>query len=59
MLRSGGRVAIYVTNRTTMERWPFAGPETHRVFDAVDLQATLEQAGFKAESVTVDHIELP
>jgi hypothetical protein len=33
VLRSGGRLVIYVTSRKTMEKWPFAGPGTHRTFD--------------------------
>jgi SAM-dependent methyltransferase len=26
VLRSGGRLVIYVTSRDTMQKWPFAGP---------------------------------
>ncbi len=48
VLRSGGRVVIYVTSRDTMQKWPFAGPDTHRTFDAHDLASLLENAGFRA-----------
>jgi SAM-dependent methyltransferase len=58
VLRSGGRLVIYVTSRETMEKWPFAGPETHRTFDAGDLARLLEDAGFRRSHITITHAEL-
>jgi ubiquinone/menaquinone biosynthesis C-methylase UbiE len=58
VLRSGGRLVIYVTSRETMEKWPFAGPETHRTFDAHDLAGLLEEAGFSRSHITITHAEL-
>jgi SAM-dependent methyltransferase len=58
VLRSGGRLVIYVTSRETMEKWPFAGPETHRTFDARDLARLLEDAGFRRSHITITHAEL-
>jgi SAM-dependent methyltransferase len=58
VLRSGGRLVIYVTSRETMEKWPFAGPETHRTFDAHDLARLLEDAGFSRSHITIMHAEL-
>jgi SAM-dependent methyltransferase len=58
VLRSGGRLVIYVTSRKTMEKWPFAGPNTHRTFDAHDLANLLEDAGFRRSDITITHIEL-
>jgi SAM-dependent methyltransferase len=58
VLRSGGRLVIYVTSRETMEKWPFAGPETHRTFDACDLARVLEDAGFRRSQITITHAEL-
>lgn len=46
VLRPGGRVVIYSTDASAMRRWKFAGPETHRLFDATDLAAALQQGGF-------------
>ena len=46
VLRPGGRLVIYVTDETTMRRWPFAGPDTHRHFDPVQLAAMLAAGGF-------------
>jgi SAM-dependent methyltransferase len=58
VLRSGGRLVIYVTSRDTMQKWPFAGPDTHRTFDAHDLAGLLEDAGFRRSHITIKHVEL-
>jgi SAM-dependent methyltransferase len=58
VLRSGGRLVIYVTSRETMEKWPFAGPETHRTFEARDLVRLLEDAGFRRSHIIITHAEL-
>ena len=58
VLRSGGRLVIYVTSRETMEKWPFAGPDTHRTFDARDLGELLENAGFRRSHITITPVEL-
>jgi hypothetical protein len=41
-----------------MEKWPFAGPDTHRTFDARDLANLLENAGFRRSHITITHPEL-
>ncbi len=38
VLRSGGRLAVYATDRSTMRSWPFAQPDTHCAVDADDLR---------------------
>ena len=58
VLRSGGRLVIYVTSRKTMEKWPFAGPGTHRTFDAWDLGRLLEHAGFHRSHITITPVAL-
>ena len=58
VLRSGGRLVVYVTARETMEKWPFAGSDTHRTFDARDLALLLENAGFRRSHITITHLEL-
>src|ERR1700692_2552712 len=57
-LRSGGRLAIYVTSRETMRKWPFAATGTHRTFDAHDLAELLEQAGFRPSDIKITNAEL-
>jgi SAM-dependent methyltransferase len=46
VLSPGGRVSIYVTDAGTMCLWKFAGPETHRHYDAAGLAAVLRSGGF-------------
>jgi SAM-dependent methyltransferase len=58
VLRSGGRVVIYATSRDTMQKWPFAGPDTHRTFDAHDLADLLKNAGFRASDIKITNAEL-
>ena len=58
VLRAGGRLVIYVTSRETMEKWPFAGPDTHRTFDARGLGQLLENAGFRRSHITITPVEL-
>jgi SAM-dependent methyltransferase len=58
VLRSGGRLVVYVTSRDTMQKWPFAGPDTHRTFDAHDLGVFLERAGFRPSHIIIMNAEL-
>ena len=53
VLRPGGRLAIYVTAASTMRRWPFASPATHRLIDAEDLQRMLLEGGFEPDQMSV------
>jgi len=51
VLRLGGRVVLYVTSRETMSKWPFSGPETHRIYDRSELLDLLEGAGFQRSDI--------
>jgi ubiquinone/menaquinone biosynthesis C-methylase UbiE len=46
VLRSGGRVVIYVTSRDTMQKWRFAGPDTHRTLIRTTLQGCFGKLDF-------------
>lgn len=46
VLRRDGQLVIYVTNRVSMESWPFAGPRTHMHWDGATLGVALRAAGF-------------
>jgi SAM-dependent methyltransferase len=59
VLRSGGRIAIYVTSRQTMSKWPFSGPETHTIYDRNELLDLLEGAGFRRLDIEVKDLRLP
>ena len=59
ILKPGGRLVVYVTARETMEKWPFAGPDTHRTFDSNDLRQFLEAAGFRRACIRIQTLTLP
>lgn len=59
VLRPGGRLAVYVTDRDTMRSWPFAGSETHRLFDADMLQQAMIDGGFAPTEVEIRPVRLP
>jgi SAM-dependent methyltransferase len=57
VLRPGGRIVLYASDRSAMRAWPFAVPETHRLFDQDELAALLVEAGFAAEDVRIDIVD--
>jgi ubiquinone/menaquinone biosynthesis C-methylase UbiE len=59
VLRPNGRLAVYATDKTTMSRWPFSRPETHRTFDASELIALLESGGFAPSQIGLKEVTLP
>jgi SAM-dependent methyltransferase len=59
VLRPGGRVVVYATDRSIMAKWPFAGPETHRTFDATSLSGLLEGVGFARSGISIERVRLP
>jgi SAM-dependent methyltransferase len=59
VLRSGGRAVIYVTSRETMTKWPFAGPQTHRLYDHNELIDLLVDAGFQPSDIAIEDVRLP
>ena len=59
VLRSGGRAVVYVTSRETMTKWPFAGPETHKLYDRNELLDLLVDAGFRPAGIRIQTLTLP
>ena len=59
VLRSGGRAVIYVTSRGTMQKWPFAGPETHRIYGRNELLDLLIDGGFQPSDIAIKDVRLP
>jgi SAM-dependent methyltransferase len=59
VLAPGGRVVVYVTDRSTMDGWRFAGPQTHTTYDAAGLARLLAAGGFRPESIAVAAHRLP
>ncbi len=56
VLRPGGRAVLYATDMSAMQKWPFAGEETHRLFDRDRLTSILVDAGFTPGRVRVDPV---
>ena len=59
VLKPGGRLVVYVTARETMEKWPFAGPDTHRTYGMNELQRLLEAGGFQPADIRIQTLALP
>jgi len=57
VLRPGGRIVLYASDRSAMRGWPFAGPETHRLFDQDEMAALLVEAGFAAGGIRIDIVD--
>jgi SAM-dependent methyltransferase len=58
VLRPGGMMAIYATDKSAMAQWKCCGPETHRIFDHDDLRAHILSGGFGNDEVSVCSITL-
>jgi SAM-dependent methyltransferase len=56
VLRPLGRIVLYATDREAMSRWPFAGTETHRLFDRDLIAALFVDAGFARNCVDIEGI---
>jgi SAM-dependent methyltransferase len=56
VLRPDGILSIYVTDAAVMSRWPFAGIDTHRLFDRDELAHTLREAGLPEVDITTVRI---
>ncbi len=59
LLKPDGRLVLYVTERSTMEKWPFCEPRTHRTFDRRDALSLFEDAGFQRKDIEVRSVQLP
>lgn len=53
VLKPGGRLVAYVTDRSTMAGWAFTREGLHRLFDATSLKQALVHAGFMPEATEV------
>ncbi len=56
VLRPGGRMVLYATHGSIMRRWPFAAPDTHRLFDHKRLRALLVDAGFASDFIRIETV---
>jgi len=59
VLRPGGRMVIYISDRATLANWPFAREDTHRSYDADELVKAIKHGGFAAEEIEMVAVGLP
>ena len=58
VLRPGGRMVVYVSDRETLANFPFAREDTHRSFDRDELVAAIRTGGFAESEITVVPVKL-
>ncbi len=59
VLHAGGLAVVYVTDRATMGNWKFSRPDTHRLYDADELNSMLHQGGFEHSDIFIEKVKLP
>ncbi len=59
VLRPGGRMVIYVSDKATMSRWPFVDGETHATYGIDELVALVRYGGFETDELTIEPVPLP
>jgi SAM-dependent methyltransferase len=56
LLKPGGKMAIYATDKSAMAHWKFAGPDTHRLFGPNELALLIVRGGFDREEFLIREI---
>jgi ubiquinone/menaquinone biosynthesis C-methylase UbiE len=59
VMRPGGRMIIYVSDRSTLASWPFAREETHRSYNSDELVDAIQAGGFGRSEIKVVPVKLP
>jgi ubiquinone/menaquinone biosynthesis C-methylase UbiE len=59
VLRPGGRVAIFATDKSTMASWGFTRSGHHRLFDRDEIAGLLSTGGFATDEIAVAEVSLP
>lgn len=59
VMRPGGRMVIYVSDRATLASWPFAREDTHRSYDRDELIAAIRRGGFAQGEIAIVPVSLP
>jgi SAM-dependent methyltransferase len=57
VLRPGGTMAIYATDKSVMARLRFSRAATHRLFDRDDLMALVRTGGFDDDGITMVQVD--
>jgi ubiquinone/menaquinone biosynthesis C-methylase UbiE len=57
VLKTEGRIVLYVTHRSVMHKWPFARKHSHRLFGSAELASLLAEGGFEPQSIFVETVD--
>jgi len=58
LLRPGGRLVAYVTDKASMAGWAFARQGLHRLYDADELTEAFAVAGFAQDAIEVQDVPI-
>lgn len=58
ILKCGGRIALYATDKAIMKRWKCAGAETHRLYGRDELFDLLRHAGFDSGEIAIREVKV-
>jgi ubiquinone/menaquinone biosynthesis C-methylase UbiE len=58
VLRRGGNMVLYATDRSSMQHWKMCTLGTHEMYDANDLRKLLRRGGFADNEIEVEQIRL-
>jgi SAM-dependent methyltransferase len=58
LLKPGGKMVIYATDKSAMSRWKFAGVDTHRLFGCDELGLLITQGGFSEDEFSIKEINV-
>ena len=58
LLKPGGRIALYATDKSVMKHWKFAGSETHRLYGRDELFELLLRAGFDSRDIEIREVKV-
>lgn len=59
VLRVGGRIAVYATDRVSMANWDFSRGNTHSLFDGDELRRLFVRGGFAEVETAIRNLTLP
>ncbi|HWJ17791.1 MAG TPA: class I SAM-dependent methyltransferase, partial [Geobacterales bacterium] len=58
VLKPGGQMAVYVTDKSTMSHWKFSGPDTHALYGEDDMRDLLARGGFNTADIAIRKVQL-
>jgi len=58
LLKPGGKMAIYATDKSAMSGWKFAGTDTHRLFGRDELGLLIAQGGFGEDEFSIREVHV-